>query len=336
MNPAPPLPFPGSRTVAAWWRELAPHRPLRLWLSHLLIHRVEAQVEVRHAYRLGRLRLEVLRVLARGRRPEGLDPVLLARLTRELTAAGFFSRTDSQLQLTESGRRALASGSASVGSLERRTFCFLDNRTVQRPPHFLCVRRGGAPVAPPEPWDFDPGLLGTAAHKEALWKERFGFPEDVSAVRLPEPTDPDWKSIVVDRAEHLFVAFVQVEANEGGHRFSGFAAQTKGWTLEAHEPIIDAGADCGEVLPDLAVEPSEAEWRAAWQAWGQQRGLPAVEMADCRLERSGNTLRVNVPRKLMVRLRETRSDALHGETWLLAGTGRTRSTARVAVVEREH
>ena len=60
MNPAPPLPFPGSRTVAAWWRELAPHRPLRLWLSHLLIHRVEAQVEVLRPYPLGGLRLEVL------------------------------------------------------------------------------------------------------------------------------------------------------------------------------------------------------------------------------------------------------------------------------------
>jgi hypothetical protein len=330
------LPFPGSRTVAAWWRELAPHRPLRLWLSHLLIHRVEAQVEVLRPYPLGGLRLEVLRVLAGGRRPEGLDPALLARLARELTAAGLFSRSNSELHLTEAGRRAISSGSASVGSLERRTFCFLDNRSVQRPPHFLCVRRGGAPVAPPEPWEFDPGVLGTAARKEAPWKARVGFPEDVSAVRLPEPTAPDWKSIVVDRAEHLFVAFAEVEAMGGGRRLLGFAAHSKGWVLETHEPIVEPGEDWAEVLPDLAVDPPEAEWRSAWQAWGQQRGLPSAEMADCRLERSGNLLRVSVPRKLMGRLRETRSDALHGETWLLAGAGRTRAAAHVEVAEREH
>jgi hypothetical protein len=300
-----------------------------------LIHRVEAQVEVLHPFPLGGLRLEVLRVLAGGRHPEGLDLALLARLTRELTAAGLFSRTGSQLHLTEAGRHALVSGSARVGSLERRTFCFLDNRSVQRPPHFLCVRRGGAPVAPPEPWEFDPGLLGTVARKEAPWKRRVGFPEDVAAVRLPEPADPDWKSIVVDRAEHLFVAFIAVDASGGGRRLLGFAAHTKGWALEAHDPVVDAGEDWAEVLPDLAVDPSEADWRAAWQAWGQQRGLPPAEMADCRLERSGNSLRVIVPRKLMARLRETRSDALHGETWLLAGTGRTRAAARVQVVERE-
>jgi hypothetical protein len=274
-------------------------------------------------------------VLAGGRRPEGLDPALLARLTRELTAAGLFSRANSQLHLTEAGRRALASGSASVGFLERRTFCFLDNRSVQRPPHFLCVRRGGAPVAPPEPWEFDPGLLSAAARNEAPWKERVGFPEDVSAVRLPEPTDPDWKSIVVDRAEHLFVAFVAVEASGRGRRLLGFGARTKGWVLEAHDPIVDAGEDWAEALPDVAVDPSQADWRAAWQAWGQQRGLPPAEMADCRLERSGNSLSVIVPRKLMARLRETRSDALHGETWLLAGTGRTRAAARVQVAEPE-
>src|SRR5262245_39636042 len=42
MTGAPSLAFPGSRTLAGWWRQLAPHHPRQLWVGHLLLHRVEA------------------------------------------------------------------------------------------------------------------------------------------------------------------------------------------------------------------------------------------------------------------------------------------------------
>jgi hypothetical protein len=334
MNPVPPLPFPGSRTVAAWWRELAPYRPVRLWLSHLLIHRVDALAEVVVPYALNGLRLELLRVLAGGRRPEGLQPGILARLTRDLAGAGLFTPTESGLQLTEAGRHAVHSGSVSLVSLERRSFCFLEHPSARRPPHFLRVRCAGTPVTPPEPWEFDVGVLQAAVAREEPWKLHCGFPTEVAAIRVPEPEDPDWRSIVIDHAEHLFLAFVEVEQDEGGRQLLGFAGQTKNWLLDAREPAVDPGDEWAESLPDLTVDPAEAEWRKAWMVWAQQRGLPPGEAADCRLERSGFSLRVDVPRRLMGRLRDTRSDAVQGGAWLLAGTGRTRAAARLDVSER--
>jgi hypothetical protein len=335
MNPVPPLPFPGSRTLAAWWRELAPWRPLRLWLCHLLFHRVEALADVLRSYRLDDLRLEVLRSLVAGRQPAGLDPGLFARLTRELTAAGLFSRAGAGLQLTDAGRHAVADGSVAVAALERREFFFIDNRAVQRSPHFVRLSVRGTSVVPPEHWEFDPVLLQSAVGREAAWKKAFGFPEEVNAFRLPVGNDPDWRSIVFDQAEYLFTIFVEVETTPNGAQLLGFAGRTIGWTLQSNEPALALGRQWEEALPDLTTAPDEAAWRTTWQAWGQQRALPAGEMMACRLERSGLLLRVEAPHKLIARLREDRSDALKGETWLLAGAGRTRAAARVELTERE-
>ena len=44
MNAVTSLPFPNARTLAGWWRLLAPQRPLALWVGYLFLHRVEALV----------------------------------------------------------------------------------------------------------------------------------------------------------------------------------------------------------------------------------------------------------------------------------------------------
>src|SRR5262249_35580821 len=40
------LAYPGSRSLAGWWRQLAPLHPRAVWLAHLLLHRVEALVRL--------------------------------------------------------------------------------------------------------------------------------------------------------------------------------------------------------------------------------------------------------------------------------------------------
>src|SRR5260370_8398251 len=42
MTAVSPLVFPGSRTLAGWWKQFAPLQPRALWVGHLLLHRVEA------------------------------------------------------------------------------------------------------------------------------------------------------------------------------------------------------------------------------------------------------------------------------------------------------
>jgi hypothetical protein len=338
MNPVPPLPFPGSRTVAAWWRELAPRRPLRLWLCHLLVHRVEALADVEISRPLGALRLEVLRAIGAGTRPAGLDSDLLARIVRELTAAGLLTATNVGPQPTADGRQAIADGAITVRSLARRSFCFLDNRSVQRPPHLVRLSRFGTAVSPPETWEFSPEYLRLAAGQNEQWKKRFGFPGDVRAVLLPTENghvgEEEWKTVVFDQAEHFFVVCIEIEGTATASRLCGFAAQTEGWELDAREPAIDLGEGWEEALPDLAADPADEQWRLAWQARCQQRGLPAAEAAACDVTRFGPALRVQASRVLINRLRESRSDELRGESWLLAGNGRARAAARVELIER--
>ena len=58
------LAFPGSRKLAAWWRQLAPYCPQTVWFGHLLLHHVEALVRLSRPCRLDRLALFVLKALA--------------------------------------------------------------------------------------------------------------------------------------------------------------------------------------------------------------------------------------------------------------------------------
>src|SRR5262249_39792577 len=95
MTGAPPPSWPTSRVLARWRPHLERFRPRSLWLSHLLLHRVEAPVASRPAGH-GRLTGVLLGALAAA--PEAplgrlagslhLDPQLLGRLLAELEAAG--------------------------------------------------------------------------------------------------------------------------------------------------------------------------------------------------------------------------------------------------------
>jgi hypothetical protein len=153
-------------------------------------------------------------------------------------------------------------------------------------------------------------------------------------MQLPQASDSNWRSIVLDLPEYLFVIFIETES-AGPGRLLGFAMNPASGSIEAGEPVISVGPSWSEALPDLAVEASQETWKAAWQGWGSQRGFPPADLLACQMECSGLVLRTLAPRRLVARLRELRSEALRGETWLLAGAGRSRAAARVEIVERD-
>src|SRR5690242_5192064 len=84
------LAFPGSRTLAGWWRQLAPLAPQAVWVGHLFLHRVEALVAAVSAQPLAALDRFVLQAVA------AEDAV-----AAQPAAGNFLKRLDTRLHLGE-------------------------------------------------------------------------------------------------------------------------------------------------------------------------------------------------------------------------------------------
>jgi hypothetical protein len=335
MTAAPVPMLPGSRTLLGWWRDLAPFRPRRLWISRLLVHRVEALVELSSPSRIDALRLALLRGLGAGVLGQAhLEPQFLAGMLQSLAAVGLLSRGAGHWDLTAAGREALADGRYRSLSQERRTFYFVDG---SHPLHYLPLRPVlHAPGAAGQGGPFDSAALRACVRQPSDWKRRHGFPEEVTDLLDLRPAEgaADWHRVVLDVPEQLLVLFTLVPGEQGGTSLLGFQVEEPGWKLHHEAPVLALKEAWEEALPDLAAEPAVEEWQQAWRAWCQQRGLAEAEVQACRLERVEHRLLVSAPNSFVERLRALRSDALKNETWLLAGDGRTQSAALVEIVER--
>src|SRR5262249_54660818 len=136
MTPASPLVFPGSRTLAGWWKQLAYLQPRALWVGHLLLHRVEALAASQLLSRLDSLSLFVLRALALtgGGSLEELDQrlhlgrPLLRQLLRQLEREQLLhSEGADTWSLTLLGNQGLEQGSYLRIHHGRRTFYFVES-----------------------------------------------------------------------------------------------------------------------------------------------------------------------------------------------------------------
>jgi hypothetical protein len=336
MTAAPTTALPGSRTLLGWWRELAAWQPQGLWFSRLLFHRVEALVEVAHPRRLDRLRLALLRAhsLPGPLADLHLDPPVLARLAHELVGEGLLAPTaGGRPPLTPAGQEALDGGAYVVRTRERRAFYFVDNSPVHGPPHFVPLQPRGLSFPCVEEWRFDAALLEGCVRQAPGWKSRYRFPAEVQAVLAPSAEESDWRRVILDRPEQWLLAWVQAPAAAAGPGLLGFPVRAEGWVLDPEAPVLALGDGWPEVFPDLAADPPAEAWRRAWLAWCQPRSLPPAEAEACRLERSGHRLLVRAPQRLIERLKSVRSDAMKNETWLLAGSGRSRAAAQVEVLD---
>jgi hypothetical protein len=335
MTAAPPLVVPGSRVLQGWWRELAGVHPGRLWFAHLLLHRVEVLVETAVALPLANLSRALLEILAH--RPSACrtsqlagelhaDRDLLQELLGELAQRGLVRPAAAGEEAGWEVVRPADSPTAPAAPTrqERRSFFFTD----ASPPLYLPLTPGAAtPMTPPGGWRFDLAVLDTCLARTPEWKSRHGFPLDVLK-RIAGSPNEDWRGVALDRAEQSVLLLAEVEDSGA---ILGFPVRVDGWRLIL-EPALSLR--CGrEVLAPLLEEVGPESWKQAWQAWCQQRSASAGEVESCKLEETGHRLRVHAPPRLIDRLRAARSDALKGEAWLLAGTGRVRAAALIDLGE---
>lgn len=342
MDRASSLSFPGSRTLAQWWRRLQPHRPRALWVGYWYLHRVEAPfISHRHVplEPLARLLLQALaleqpeaccgrgeclrRLQARLHVPGAVLQQMLRGLEHDALVAGDAHGWSA----TEHGRAASEHDECVQKLTERRIVPFAERPDAEGrrllPPHFLPVAECAA-----VPWmvgdeeRFDPALLAECLAQPVRWKEAIGFPAD--AVRLDDGAEPDaeGRGVIVDRPERAFLAVTLTDADE----LLGFAATPTGWEL-ADEPALRLPATARSAWPALAEAPDEADLAEAWAVWCRQRSVPPAETAACRLRWAGGHLDVMAPPRLEQRLRDARSDVFKGEAWLLLGAAHVRPAA---------
>jgi hypothetical protein len=352
MTVAAPLLFPGSRTLSGWWRQLAHWQPRGLWIGHLLLHRIEALVNVTRPRRLDPFMQFVLRALRldeindaseRPGLPQGLERIqsrvplerpFLVQVLRRLQSEGLVPPDAVPGRwLTALGQQAVEQDAYPQTGPERRVFYFLDGGRPGRRAHFLNLRRhGAAPCPPREGWEFEVTDLEACIRQSAAWKRQHGFPEEVQELVGTTTTSPTpWHSVVLDRAERLVAAFVVAAGEAGGERLFGFGVQEETWILEASEPILVLGAGWQEPFPEMAHDVPLDSWREAWQAWCQPRGLPTQEVNTCGLERQGHRLKVLAPAPFVERLQMGRGDAVRGKAWILAGGGAYRAAALIEI-----
>jgi hypothetical protein len=343
------LAFPGARVLAGWWKQLAIYQPRALWIGHLLLHRVEALVSLQETSRLDSLALFVLKTLSlaswgtldelESRLHLGLS--LLHRVLCRLQSESLLeSNAQGIWSLTQVGRQSLELGAYPRACEKRRVFYFVEDERFHQGPQFVPLRdpRETEPWVAQEGWRFRPQFLEASFRQPREWKHRRGFPLDVLEILSGVPPRAEASArpeerIMLDRPEHLLAVLALTAESGDMERLLGFGIHQAGWALQTSEPAFVLLSDWQEVFPDLTAEPSLEQWRLAWRAWYQPRGLPQDLTEACVLQRQGYRLQVRAPGRLVEHLRIARSDALRGESWLLGGAGRIRVAVRIEIID---
>lgn len=339
---------PPGRTLAGWWRLLAPLEPLAVWVGYLFVHRLHALVRLEQFTPLdplSQILLDVLdgelrahsaesAVIPRLEQRLGVDVQLLLRWLRRLEGAGLITRQSSAgWELTSAGQQALEQGGLRRHQHDWRSFTFVDPRpnsgnTSQ--PFFLALRlpqpdwMTSWPGGKETPMDL--GLLRACPGQPLEWKQQTGFPPEVAEILMPEPSHPDqeWERIIIDEPLQLCVLLCR----RGSAGWQGFPLQPDGWHLDMAQPLMTIGPDQEQILPLLGVSATDfspAEYQEAWRHWCQGRGWTAAEADSCRLEPAGIALQIQSPAELRERL----AGALRSEAWLLVGSGWMRQVRKL-------
>jgi hypothetical protein len=341
MTAGSSLAFPGGRTLAAWWRQLAPLHPEALWVGYLTFHRLEAPVCCQRAYHLPALEWLIVKALGLSPVPVALsviagqlhlDACLLRQVLFPLCREGLVTWIAEDVPgLSEAGRRALENGEYLRLERERRTFYFWHADwplPAGLPSSLFAVVLGPDKLswlaAPETPFDIQ--TLRSCIQESESWKERHGFPLEIQELlsHRAGAAPPAWDQVLVAYPQRLFAAVVQTRTASGAVRLEGLAAQTRNWELHAAAPAFVVPDEPPGWFPPPC--PEEA-WRRAFVEWCQQRELTA-EAEHCELTVRDQRLFVNAPAPVMERLRGSKGTA-KGETWLLAGEGLVRVVARL-------
>jgi hypothetical protein len=351
MTSASSLAFPGSRTLATWWRQLTPLEPKGLGVGYLFLHRIEASADWLRAKPLDPLLLLVLEAIAFMQKEAAfspsqlgnrlhLDPAVVRRLVHSLINLQLVEEKAAggpTWCITQAGQETLTTKNIWVRQKQRGQFPFAERLgpTGRRlgPPHYLNIHD-----APATPWNIEPGTifdvnwLHACQTQASEWKVTFGFPLDLLAFSAPGATNAHWDNIVLDKSERLLVVFFQGPKPQ--EELFGFGVRPEGWQLNVAEPIFRLPAPAINLFiePD-GVAPLVA-FKNAWQSWCQTRTVPPTEIQECELALSDECLRVATPERLIQYLQAGKSDIFKGDTWLLAGEGYVRQAARVEIAPK--
>ena len=349
MERAASLAFPGSRTLAGWWRQLQPLQPQALGVGYAHIHRVEAQVRLRRCRRIDPLSLLLLQALSlEGHQLAGvqqrlqLPTPLLHGLYQKLADEGWILPSGEagapDWQLSAEGEQALSQQEIPTVSFERHAFPFLERIDAegkrQGAPHFVPLVEGPAdPWSPSADERFVPAWLQEAVTQPADWKQAFGFPTEVAELLLRDDKGSDngdgWRRVLLDRPERVLLAYIAT-ADE----WLAFAAKSDGYVLDDRQPALRLPLAARSLWPDLEAGPSQAALEDAWRLWCRQRNLPEADSRACTLTYRHARLEIDAPDSLTQRLRDARSDIFKGEAWLLLGAGHSRCAVGLHLSEK--
>jgi hypothetical protein len=357
MTSASSLAFPGSRTLATWWRQLDVYKPQSLCAGYLFVHRLEAPAIWRQQQPLDPFLLLVLEALSleqkdaapqdracrRLSRRLHLDVPILRHALHSLAALELIgspaAAPETAWRLTDPGQDALRDKRAWARIQKRGTFSFVErlDPTGQRraAPHYLKIAAG-----PASPWHVEPAAAFDAAWLRACqdqapeWKDAFGWPAELVAfdpAAPPSETAPRPDQVVLDRTERLLVVLLQ--GSNPADELLGFGVRAEGWLLHAAEPIFRLPTAARSLFPEASA--SLDVWQQAWRSWCQSRSFPAVDVKECTLSLVEERLRVEAPEHLIRALQAGKGDFAKTETWLLAGDGYLRHAARLEIVARQ-
>jgi hypothetical protein len=342
MDRASSLIFPGSRTLASWWRQLAPSQPQALWIGYEFVHRIEAPVHVHSAQPIEPLSALVLQAiqLEVQLQPAALDAVnpallearlrlpiaVLQRVLIGMQETGLLARpARNGWHITDLGRHALHANQIPLKLCTRRVFPFVEclDAAGQRtaPPTFLPIADcAGTSWQVDESHRFEPGFLRAAIAQSSDWKQAHAFPGEIDALADDATVDAA-QQVLLDRPQRVMLVRI-LTSNE----LLGFAVKVDSWTLHDREPVLRMpGAT--HSAPD--VPPTV--WQDAWRSWCRQRQLPTNEVDACTLTYRAPRLEVQAPPRLVQRLQSAKSDLFKGEAWLLVGDGYRRTAALLAM-----
>jgi hypothetical protein len=337
MDRASSLIFPGSKTLAGWWRQLAPYQPRALAVGYGFVHRIEAAVQVQveqPVEPLARLILQAISLTSGGDAGAAelgaqlrLPGVVVHHALTHMHTNGLLAMAGERWRPTERGRHALQHGAVGVRAAARRVFPFLErlDSSGQRvaAPHFVplaeCI---GAPWPVDERHQFEVAALQRDITAPPANKQASGFPLDVEAL-ADGPDLENWQRVVVDRPERVMLVLLA-----GKDEVQGLAVKVDGWALFERTPVVRLPAPAEALWPET---PTAAVCQEAWRGWCKQRQLPIGEVDACALAYQPPRLEVQAPARLLQRLQAAKSDLFRGEAWLLVGDGYLRTAALLAV-----
>ena len=341
--------FPGSRTLAGWWQQLALYLPRCVWVGHLPLVRVEAPVRFARTVQPDRFSLLLLEALAchSSATAEKLDQTLhvglpvLRQALRHLKSSGLVEADAANVwNPTALGQAARLVGHYVAFGRERRTFYF--HRSQAASPQFLnLVNPATVPWPTGDDWKVDSNVLQKCILRSSEWKRTHGFPLDIEEVivdseptAVSEPESAIRQGVICHQPECLAVVLLKARTEPRMEHLVGFEFDPNGWKLNSAKAVLDLLLAEPDLYCELTPEPPAEQWRHVWMEWGKANGLTQGETANCALEVRNHRLQVYAPRSVLDKLRAMRNEVLRGRIWVLAGNDLIRTAALLDIGPR--